>query len=773
MAETTFWVKFRAQVREAKKGYKEIQRQQKSLDDQRKKQLRFEQRAARQQAASIRKISREKERATRREMLAERSKIRTSEGERRRVVQHQQQETRQWQQNVARDRTRIQRADREVRRSIFGRVASGATRGAGFAGAGLIGMLIGGALGGFRKYQEAAQAARGTVGLGIGRTTPTPGRIGEKKPGLVGEGSIGQKFGYNVAQTQALMAAAARATGVESTKTLMRGEAYGLPTDMMAGMMGTITRGGTPFGGRGTWEEGGVVKERTQKGEGKEEFIKTLAKGFAAGNKLARMPEYYKGIQVLMEQQQAMTSGKVTTDAAANVLTLLGQTGVPGLRGARGAAVATKLQQGIMKPGGGPAGEALVMQAFGYGKPGGTAGFYEAQKFMEQGFAGKGLEKVMREISRQGGSTEERSLMMRAIFQTNLSTNEDILKVFQDTSLSIEERMKKIRDIGVKDEGRAVDIEKDRVVALDRNTDVLQLNAKHFNKAVEVGATAAEGIRKIEELQREFFTFMMKQIPNIVKGIEDLVDLAKRGKEAVLGTIESPRAREYFEKGKILKSQAEEAFSKGKGAEGMRLLEESTLWKQEASNYALEKSKDVGRRDKVAKKRTREQQHGVYGSGAESSQFYSMIMDTIKGRVGDEEFNELVKNQGFREYVGDYVKKIHGAPGMPKIKGARGMKAAEKFFYKWVKKHPDYWDWLEETAPVGMTGGARPSGGGAGLTAPAQSPTAAAPIGGAVAGGAQQVRVVFLGDHPGQIWQEGATTAVANKRARADGSGHA
>jgi hypothetical protein len=719
-AETTFWIKFRAQVREARKGYKEIGRQQKALDNQRKKQLRFERRAAAQQISSIRKVSREKERASRRQMLAERGRIRTQEGERRRVVKHQQQESRQWQMNVARDRNRIQMADREVRRSVFGRVTGGVVRGAAFAGAGMIGMLIGGALAGYGKYQEAVGASRATVGLGIGYTSPTMGRGG--KLGSVGKGGMGQKYGYNAVQTQSLMAAAARATGVESTEALMRGEAYGMPTGQMASFMGAVTRGGSPYGGRGygmdpkTFELGTQTSSST---EGLRQQQQVLAKGFLSGLKLARMPEMFQSVQTLMEQQMAMTGGKVTTTSAANVMALLGASGAAGLQGARGGKVAAQLQQGIMRPGGGEAGQEMILQAFGYGRPGGDKSYYEALKMQQQGFDaadGKGLETVIKYVMRTAGSMEEASIQMGQMFGTNLDVNEKIMATIQDTSLSTKERMQRIKTFGADAETKGKSVEEQVLAEAKKQTGQLQWNAEQFNLSVKDGATAAEGIKELVKLQRKLFNAISEQLPKFVEGVEKL----SKGIDDFVGFIK-----------RLL----------GYGGEDKWAKKRTEAYKE--NNRKLREELEQLKAKTKLKTKTNED-------------FYGLVSAEIEPVVGA----KVSQTQDYRTSVSKAAKKLRSSA-----------KKAGMGPVKWIEDNPVAFehmltDVLKELAPKQMTQPAP-------ATAPATAPTPqkGSPVG-SVQSGTQEVRVdahIKIEGRPDENFQETSTTSVSNNVARQGG----
>lgn len=771
MSKSSFTVKFKADMKALREGYKILVREQKNLKRKRKEQIRFEKKASREEVNALKKLTREKIKA---ERLVAREKIRTEK-----TVVREKIKSERFRVRSEKVRVRAQESERRQRRSDFNqegrfrRASRGLARGAAFAGAGLIGLLVGGALSGYRNFQTAVGSARATVGLGLGFTSPRQasqyGQIGS-----VGRGVVGQRFGYNAAETQALMAASARATGTNAVRSLMRAEAYGLPTDQAAAFMSAIRHGGTQFEG----EFMGLGRNRTgfqlQRGrrtttEGRNEIIKTLAKGLFTGLEMARMPEFFNSVTMLMQQQQAMTAGRVTTAAAANVLSILGSTGVPGLQGQRGGRVAAQLQQGIMKPGGGMAGIALVQQAFGFGKPGGTASFYEARKFMEEGFGaeGEGLEKVMREIIRQGSSVEEMALMMQDIFGTNLETNEELLKVFMDDRISLQDRLNTLATI--QDESKS--LEEQAVIALKANTVELQKNASLFNQSLKDGATAAKGIQKLETLQREFFNKMIQWTPKVVQGIKDLVILVKDIKDffgiGERSKAAHPIAQNQFIRAKLTRGEARRAFARGDIDEGFRLLEESRTMAESSAQTAFKSGQIV---TEPQQKRGRKAQFRQATSLAAYNVYYRNILRDVKEQVGDEKFRKLLQKPGFRTKIRNLVKNIWKSQPGGIFKGTQ---TADDYFYKWVEKNQDkYNDIIDEPAPEEMIKSLPPTTNPTMPKSSAIDPVQKTSVTTQLRSETTAVsptRIVVIGD-PGKNWHEDATTSVSRKRA--DGSGH-
>ncbi len=161
-----------------------------------------------------------------------------------------------------------------------------------------------------------------------------------------------------------------------------------------------VSRSGAGVGLGGSTDLMGLLTRSGQKGfeqtnsKGKREFENVIARGMDAGltknEAIGRMPEFISGITRLVQRQGAVAAGDVTAMSAAKLLSFFGKSDKTGFQGARGAEVISKLDAAVRKPGGGEEGEALMMRAFGFGTPGGTAGFMEARERMQQGITGTG-----------------------------------------------------------------------------------------------------------------------------------------------------------------------------------------------------------------------------------------------------------------------------------------------------------------------------------------------------------------------------------------------
>jgi hypothetical protein len=232
----------------------------------------------------------------------------------------------------------------------------------------------------YQQYLSYGQAVGGLVGMG------TPGQM---KRGLKGAGGLGgAALGYDAIQTAQQARGVGRATGNIGAvyRAQQFGRGYGLDVGEATGYMGMIRQAGYGFGGmaRGGGQGGpgamGAVDNR-----GTRELTKIMEAGMVSGIEKARLPEFLQGVGNITQQVGGRVSGKVNVGGIAAFQALLGTTGKAGFQGARGAAVGAQLGQAIQRPGGGEAGQTMMLQALGFGKPGGERGYYEALKMQQQG----------------------------------------------------------------------------------------------------------------------------------------------------------------------------------------------------------------------------------------------------------------------------------------------------------------------------------------------------------------------------------------------------
>lgn len=208
----------------------------------------------------------------------------------------------------------------------------------------------------------------------------------------------GINYGYGAINTLGQARSAALQTGNASAVSTMQmySRATGMDVGQLTGVAGSMARGGTQFSG-------------AMRGPGAKAFERIYANAFASGLDKSRFHEVFSGVGRLVDTIGTRLGGDVESDRISDLVGLIGSTGQSGLTGARGMAVLQRMDQAIRSPGGGEHGQALMLQAFGFGKPGGNSTYYEAMKRQQQGIYGENnLRDMFAETARQyGGGNEQ------------------------------------------------------------------------------------------------------------------------------------------------------------------------------------------------------------------------------------------------------------------------------------------------------------------------------------------------------------------------------
>jgi hypothetical protein len=251
---------------------------------------------------------------------------------------------------------------------------------------------------------------------GLGGLAGTGARYSQAR-GLRG---AGERYGYSAAQTIEQARGAAIATGQAGsvTKAQALSRATTLDIGQATSLMGALTRAGTGFGG-----QAGV--------KGNRELEKVISLGFRSGIDHARIPEFVKGVEQVLQLQGGRQGGVVAAGDYAYMLKAMGATGAAGLQGARGAAVLQQLNEAMVKPGGGEAGQALMLQAMGFGKPGGNTNYYEALRAQERGANPENVARLFAETRGQFGGGEEQVLALREMTGLGITQLEELRRAVQ------------------------------------------------------------------------------------------------------------------------------------------------------------------------------------------------------------------------------------------------------------------------------------------------------------------------------------------------------
>lgn len=387
------------------------------------------------------------------------------------------------------------------------RVTGGGLMGAaGAVGLGIGGFLVSAATSGYAKYNEMRVARARSIGLGA---TDAYGRMGKHPNRDVLNGmrkSGGGALGYSQIDVANMNPIMAQSTGHQGPRELMQGtRASGMEAGEVGSTFGMIRRAGYDFNGGG---KGGSA--------GANQFKKLMSGAVQSGLEHARSGEFIDGISNLVEQQRQMTTGNIDITKIAAALSSWGASGKSGLQGGAGAALYGKVAGGITSPGGGEWGSSFMNQAMGFGKPGGTSSYYDAEKMRES--AGRDpavIEKAMKEFSKQfggfgKGNKEEASLAMRESLGTTLEQNEALQDIYSSTKTSSEKQAEiaKIMEASQPLEKQSLEAMKGLGGGVKRIADLT-------NKGIELGAKAAPLIEKMEDWQHQFLEYLMQMATDI------------------------------------------------------------------------------------------------------------------------------------------------------------------------------------------------------------------------------------------------------------------
>lgn len=388
----------------------------------------------------------------------------------------------------------------------FGRATGGAVTLSGMRGAvgqlgrwggsilgGLTGFLIGGATAGYSRYMEYGSALGNAIGYGRNSGVST-------KAGI--RGAKGGRLGYSLIDTANQVGSMARNTGVVGPRELQQGmRSTGLDQGELGSIYGTIRQAGTTFDNP---QGNGQGMTRANSPGGKE-FQKMIALGMASGLERGRLPEFFQGVSQLVQEQGGRSAGNIDVTTFSKQLAMLGRSGNSGFQGARGAAVLSKLSQGIVNPGGGEYGQVFMRQAMGFGKPGGDTTYYQAEKMREQGIKDpQNISRMIGETVAQHGSGEEGALHLRELTGVSLEQAEELFKIYnsnQSTNDKLAD-MQKIADESKSLEEQSLDQMKGiggQVRRLAGRTDIM----------IGVGARAAKAIEAVEDWQTKLLFWLM------------------------------------------------------------------------------------------------------------------------------------------------------------------------------------------------------------------------------------------------------------------------
>lgn len=507
---------FNTGIKEIREGFQEIEKRAAKQNRVKKRQLSDEEKARRKELKDMRdraamqraQLSLDKVRHSQNELAHKRERLEDKKTEN--VRKKQEQADRR---NRKAEQDHIRTVNREMSRGPLGKAGSFLGKTAAFAGGGLIGLVVGAALRGYQNYTAFNEALGPSIGMG-GRSSKEAWKAGKGK---------GSNLGFNVMERAQLIPMMGRSTGSVSPRTMMQAmRSTGLEAGETADIFGAIRGGGTQFSGTSNMLVNGKEKNINAKGQGGREFSKMVAAGMYSGLEKARLPEFFTGVASLMRTQGGMSAGNVGQGDFSKIASVLGRTGLSGFQGSRGAEVMSKLQRGILSPGGGENGMAFMRQAFGFGNPNSGTSFYGAEKQREKGLTKDNFSSVMTELTRQYGSGEDASLKMRETFGTSLEQGEELIKLF-NSSEEMNTKMEKAEQI--MNESKSLE-QRSFEEMKAAGTNLTYIKGK-FDQSVSIGAKSAVAIEAIEQAQLKLVNFLFDHIPQIKEFLQGILFVLK------------------------------------------------------------------------------------------------------------------------------------------------------------------------------------------------------------------------------------------------------
>ena len=353
-------------------------------------------------------------------------------------------------------------------------------------GAATLGFIAGGVRQSFGSYLQYGQSQRGITGTGMSR-----GALARARRAGVG-------MGYGATETAGMAPAAMHATGAQGAITSAQKFAIaggGMSLGQSIGVMGQLRQVGV---------EGGSP-------EGDKKLAKIIASGTSTGMKDARLPEYLQTVASMagMVGQRQAGNVDVSRTIGASFGLLSRMRGMKG-NSQRMGGLAQRLDQSIRQPGGGEAGQALTLRAFGFGTPEGNSGLYEATKRQQAGYLGEGgttnlIDLVKRTEmesggpvgSRAKGGSEQANWMLNKVTGLEFSLIEEIGDVVAELGEG-KEAQDKIKGIL----GKHKSIGERTLTALDKGfSGISRYQAQLEDRRIRIGEKWNKPLMQLQQFQ--------------------------------------------------------------------------------------------------------------------------------------------------------------------------------------------------------------------------------------------------------------------------------
>lgn len=405
-------------------------------------------------------------------------------------------------------------------------------RGISGLGRGLLNFGVQGAVASYQQAMAFGAAKGGLIGMGVPRDIR----------GATGKGA---RLGFDPIETIMQARMVGQATGnigaVTRAQEISRG--YGMDIGQVGGAMGMIRQAGFGFGGATGYGRANRQGER--------QLAKVMEAGIVSGLEKGRLPEFIQGVARVTQQVGGRVTGKVNVADIAGFQAMLGRTGLAGFKGARGAQVVSQLGQAILQPGGGEAGQAMMLQALGFGKPGGQRTYYEALRTQQRGMDRPDtVRDLFTEVYSQLGQVgaggrapvqQEANIALSEMTGLSLQQVEELGELL-NSGQATEEEMQKVREI--------LEETKDpQKLALEEMKKgfggIVTYQAQMSAQQIAIGARSIDLFTSIQQAQVKLLEYLTRAIPTITDILKKIwAALAAVGK--MLGLGEDERKKTSF-----------------------------------------------------------------------------------------------------------------------------------------------------------------------------------------------------------------------------------
>lgn len=332
----------------------------------------------------------------------------------------------------------------------------------------------------------------------------------------------GQRFGYSMRDSVGHMAALSRSTGGTNLLSLLQATSRGtgLGVEEMSGIAGTMTRAGSDM--------------KSEKG--RKTFARMLSDSVKSGLDDSRTGEHLEAVSSIVQATSATSAGEVNVKQISGMLANIGGKLGAGFQGERGAQFLGGFDRALKGGGGGDSQKAFMLQAMGFGTPGGGSSYYSAIKAMQQGIFGTGgadnFVKLLQHAEGMGGGGEETNYILSQISGATLEQIEKFRSVFQGEGI---EGLKKAISSEVNPDATERDMMKD---AMSSFLEGVKHESQLDNRMVEAGREIAHSVRALQNATNELFDKTMVGVLNdIFNALAHDVVPAIRDITAVLAPI--------------------------------------------------------------------------------------------------------------------------------------------------------------------------------------------------------------------------------------------